>query len=92
MLLKNSRYQPHRPFEPDSSFRGVGPRAVTTAEGMIEHRVVEGERLDTLARHYFNDDRLWWRILDANPELQHADALLGEDWIGRAILIPQRKG
>lgn len=91
MLLKNSRYQPHRPFEPESGFRGVGPRPVTTAEGMLEHRVVEGERLDTLARHYFNDDRLWWRILDANPELLDADELLGEEWIGRAILIPQRK-
>ncbi|WP_156826427.1 hypothetical protein [Marinobacterium rhizophilum] len=31
-------------------------------------------------------------LRDANPELQNADDLLSDDWVGRAILIPQRKG
>ena len=46
---------------------------------MIEHTVRIGDRLDLLARHYYNDGRQWWRILDANPEFLHADdAVLGK--------------
>jgi len=91
MLLKNSRYQQARPFEPRTQagvFRGVRARAVTTPEGMVEHTVVEDDRLDHLARHYYNDDRLWWRIVDANPQLLCADQLLGREYRGQVILIP----
>ena len=96
MLLKKSRYQKNaRPFEPQGEegvFRGIRARNVTTLEGVIEHTICETDRLDHLAQHYYNDDRLWWRIVDANPKLLFADQLLGEEYIGEVILIPKAKG
>ncbi len=95
MLLKNSRYRKNlRLFEPQNElgvFRGIRPRQVSTLEGMIEHTVTETDRLDHLAQHYYNDNRLWWRILDANPRLLFADNVLGPDYVGEVILIPQAK-
>ena len=91
MLLKNSRYKQARPFEPTQdphTFKGVRTRDIDTLEGVIEHQVKENDRLDHLAKHYYNDSRLWWRIVDANPELLFADHLLSKEWIGRAIVIP----
>lgn len=94
MLLKKSRYQQSRAFEPQGEegvFAGVRAREVRTLPGVIEHLVSDTDRLDHLAQHYFNDSRLWWRILDANPEILFADKTLGPEWIGRAILIPTRR-
>lgn len=91
MLLKKSRYQKSKAFEPqgeEGTFAGVRAREVTNLEGVIEHLVTDNDRLDRLAQHYFNDTRLWWRIVDANPELIFSDNLLSEEWIGRSILIP----
>jgi hypothetical protein len=31
------------------------------------HRVLQGDMVDLLARRSNGDERLWWRILDANP-------------------------
>ena len=50
-----------------------------------------GDRLDLLARHYYNNDRLWWRIVDANPELVFAGDMLDESMQGGVILIPKLK-
>lgn len=94
MLVKKSRYNGGRLFEPQGQegvFRGLRARAVTTLEGVIEHTITDTDRLDHLARHYYGDDRLWWRIIDANPQLLFADKLLGPDYVGRVILIPQGK-
>ena len=94
MLLKQSRYQATRPFEPQAApevFRGRRARALQTLEGVIEHSITDTDRLDHLAQHYYGDDRLWWRIIDANPQLLFADQLLGEEYVGRVILIPQGK-
>lgn len=100
MILKNSRYAPQRPFLPASSatpapaapiFPGVLPRAVETAAGAIEYEVKSGDRLDLLARHYYNQDRLWWRIVDANPDILFAGTLLSEAMVGQVILIPKAK-
>jgi hypothetical protein len=94
MLVKKSRYNGGRFFEPQGQagvFRGLRARPVTTLEGVIEHTITDTDRLDHLARHYYNDDRLWWRIIDANPQLLFADKLLGPDYVGRVILIPQGK-
>ena len=83
MILKGSRYEDVRSFTGygDETFPGVRPRPVETALGAIEHTVQAGDRLDLLARHYYNDDRLWWRILDANPGfLYGGDAVqIGDD-------------
>ena len=92
MFLKGSRYETTRPFAPApdgrDTFPGVRPRGVATLAGVVEHTVRTGDRLDLLARHYYNDDRLWWRIVDANPEILFAGDLLGEEMEGRVILIP----
>jgi nucleoid-associated protein YgaU len=94
MLLKGSRYENVRAFEPGedgSRFPGVRPRAIGTTTGVVEHVVKSGDRLDLLARHYYNDDRLWWRIADANPEFIHADMMLAEVQVGQIILIPRAR-
>lgn len=89
MLLKNSRYANARDFGDESDFKGIRPRAIDTAAGVIEHRVEAGQRLDLLARHYYNDSRLWWRILDANPDLLCGASLLLDGMAGEVILIPK---
>lgn len=106
MFLKGSRYEAARAFDSPPSgeqpFPGVRPRPVTTPEGVIEHTVQAGDRLDLLARHYYNDDRLWWRIVDANPEISYGhDALrdkpalddAGEEllasMVGKSLRIPR---
>jgi phage tail protein X len=33
------------------------------------HRVIEGERIDTIAYDYYQNGTLWWKIADANPEV-----------------------
>lgn len=94
MLLKNSRYQKPITFQPaedGTQFPGIRPRVIGPANGVVEHVVKRGERLDLLARHYYNDDRLWWRIVDANPEFVLGHRLLTEEMVGQVILIPKAK-
>lgn len=78
MLAANSRYKNTPGFtgEGGSSFRGLRPRSIPTIPGVIEHTLTADERLDQLAFHYYNDDRLGWRILDANPQSLHGGELL----------------
>lgn len=109
-MARKSRYADTQAFAPDSrgnsTFAGVRPREITPATGMIEHSVTAGERLDQLATHYFDNNRLWWRIGDANWTIlfsadllldlgnttaEAADPLNRQDMIGRAILIPRAK-
>lgn len=110
MFLKGSRYEQARPFVSEDGsvpFPGVRPREIAPAPPVLEHTVQAGDRLDRLARHYYNDDRLWWRIVDANPEVFYGGDLLRENadalpvangtlslerMVGRAILIPRAKG
>lgn len=95
MLLKNSRYKDVPTFaqDPDgrAEFRGLRPRPIPPTEAVLEHTVQAGDRLDELARHYYGNDRLWWRILDANPRFTFAGHLLVEEMEGEAILIPRAK-
>ena len=96
MLFKGSRYQAARTFHPATggraTFPGLRPREVATLPGVIEHVVTAGERLDLLARHYYNDERLWWRIVDANPEVVFAGDLLATAAEGTVLLIPAGRG
>jgi len=87
MFLRESRYRDQTPFNPDKSYLGVRARQIGPATGVIEHTITSGDRLDLLARHYYNDDRLWWRILDANPDILHGGDLCMEDRVGETILI-----
>jgi len=110
MFLKGSRYEQARPFTTSDGtppFPGVRAREIAPAPPVLEHTVQAGDRLDRLARHYYNDDRLWWRIVDANPEVFYGTDLLRETadalpvangllglgrMVGQAILIPRAKG
>jgi hypothetical protein len=51
----------------------------------LVHRVGQGERLDHLAFRYLGDPEAFWRIADANTELQ-AERLT--DAAGRVLVIP----
>jgi hypothetical protein len=72
MFLKTSRYALVARFEPDpdgrTDFRGVKPRPIAPAAGVLEHTQTESDRPDLLARDYYQADRAWFRILDANVE------------------------
>ena len=91
MFLRKSRYRDARLFDPDDDFSGVRAREIGMATGVVEHVIVAGDRLDLLARHYYNDDRLWWRILDANPDILHGVDLLLAEREGETILIPRAR-
>lgn len=85
---------PHPPTSryyglPEISVRGrVGPALrlrdpEADLVGAIQHRLIEGERLDVLALRYYGREDLWWRIADANP------ARFPDDWAaGDVLLIP----
>lgn len=110
MFLPGSRYADARAFaavDGKLAFPGVRAREIAAAPGVLEHTVEAGDRLDRLARHYYNDDRLWWRIVDANPEIFYGADLLRETadqlpaasgplplerMVGRVILIPRARG
>lgn len=95
MFQKGSRYEKNGRFTPSSDgtaiFAGIRPRAIGPASGVVEHVVKAGDRLDLLARHYYNDDRLWWRIVDANPDFLCGGDMMLEAMEGRVILIPKAK-
>ena len=97
MLSTKSRYATARLFESEKGdpaapstapFPGLRPRSIQPTTGVIEHTVLEGDRLDRLAQNYYNDDRLWWRIVDANPEILHGSDAVGAEMVGRVLLIP----
>lgn len=44
----------------------------------VQHQVMQGETLDLLARQYYGDERLWWRIADANPLIYPFDIKAGD--------------
>ena len=92
MFFKGSRYEGARPFAAAPGgrevFPGIRQREAVTAAGAVEHVIRAGDRLDLLARHYYNDDRLWWRIVDANPEVLFSGDMLAPGTEGQVILIP----
>jgi hypothetical protein len=94
MFLDRSRYKDSKTFEkPETGggFYGIRAREIGDTTAVLEHEVSAGDRLDLLARHYYNDDRMWWRIVDANPEFVFADLMLSEEMAGQVILIPRAK-
>jgi hypothetical protein len=82
-------------FSPDSRYRALPDIVITDASGRtlasktlrplphvsgtVRHTVQHGERLDHLAFRYYRQARKWWRLLDANPELESPHALLGNE-------------
>ncbi len=98
MLTKSSRYAKVQGFaprdaalDPEPEFRGLRSRPIAPATGVLEHTLQSGERLDLLALEFYNDDRLWWRILDANPHIQNGGDLTLDIYEGQKIVIPRRE-
>jgi nucleoid-associated protein YgaU len=93
MFQKGSRYEKAHLFESKEDgtdvFDGIRPREIDPATGVIQHTIKAGDRLDLLARHYYNDNRLWWRIVDANPKFLYGGDVVLEEMEGQMILIPK---
>jgi nucleoid-associated protein YgaU len=91
MMPRRSRYDAARWFDPPPP--GVAemmrPRDIEPTEGIVEHTVTAGDRLDLLAQEYYGDARAWWRILDANPQLLDAGDLQDPSMEGHVIVIPR---
>jgi hypothetical protein len=50
---------------------------------LAEHRVAEGDRLDTITARYAGDPTLFWRLCDANAVLAPAEL----EVVGRVVRI-----
>ena len=92
---RGSRYDQTRTFEvdrgPAALFSGTRARAIETPEGVLEHTLKAGQRLDLLALHYYNDVRKWYRILDANPHINTAAEVVLDEFVGTIIVIPRMR-
>jgi nucleoid-associated protein YgaU len=92
MIFKGSRYTRTEVVTPPNAQgrapRVLAQRAVPKTPGVVEHVVVEGERLDHIAQRYYGDAKKYWLILDANPEKLDPFDLLQP---GRRLKIPQNR-
>ena len=70
------------------SVRALELRRILKTPGVLEHLVVEGERLDHLAQRFYGDPQKSWLILDANPAELNPFLLLRR---GRRIQVPQNR-
>lgn len=89
MFFKGSRYQDIDTNTITDSFGRVMPykkvRFIPKTDAQVGHMVVQGDRLDNLADHFFDDPERFWKICDANLAMW-PDDLVAE--VGRIILIP----
>jgi nucleoid-associated protein YgaU len=71
-----------RVVSPDGSVtQAVGlrlGRREPAPEVAARHVVKHGEELDLLARTFYGSERLWWRLLDANPVFYPFDLKPGD--------------
>ena len=63
--------------------RFLPPAAASTM--LVEHPVVQGDRLDNITARYLGDPEQFWRVCDANNAM-HPDEMTAE--IGRRLRIP----
>jgi nucleoid-associated protein YgaU len=93
VIDKRSRYEGVKPFVGENGkepvFGGIRLRKIGPAAGVLEYKVKEGDRLDLLSLHFYNNTRRWWRILDANPQIIFGADLMLSEYIGETILIPR---
>lgn len=89
MFFKGSRYEKVVTAQiTDASGRAIkykGIRFIPETPAIMQHTVVQGDRLDLIAHQYYQDPELFWRICDANKAML-PDELVAE--VGRRILIP----
>ena len=95
VIGKGSRYESAKVFAGDNgnepAFGGIRPRKIVQAGGVLEYIVKEGDRLDLLSLHFYNNTQRWWRILDANPQVIFGADLMLNEYIGETILIPRSR-
>jgi nucleoid-associated protein YgaU len=93
VIEKRSRYESAKQFVGENGkepvFGGIRARKISPAAGVLEYTVKEGDRLDLLSLHFYNNTRRWWRILDANPQIIFGADLMLKKYIGETILIPR---
>ena len=61
-------------------------RVIPSSEGsttLVEHTVVQGERLDNITARYLGDPTQFWQVCDANGVLDPAEL----EELGRAVRI-----
>lgn len=85
MIFKTSRYSD---LCDNTKNERLTERPIRTKDGLIEHTVKSGERLDQIAAYYYGDPSGWWRILDANPDIRSAVDFCMGAYGGRTIVIP----
>lgn len=77
-----NRYRKTLNFAPDprgnSQFKGVRPRDIPRVDGIIEHTVTGGDRLDNLANEYFENSQLWYRLGDTNWGYLHSPDMIAD--------------
>jgi hypothetical protein len=56
---------------------------------LMEHSVVEGDRLDNIAAHYLGDPEQFWRIADANAAIRPEELT---QTVGRRLRITLPEG
>ena len=92
MIFQGSRYARTEvitaPDARGNTARALGRRRIPPTPGVLEHIVLEGERLDQLAHRFYGDPLKSWLILDANPEELNPFLLLRP---GRRIKVPQNR-
>ena len=93
VIAKGSRYEGAEEFIGENGkepvFSGIRPRKIGPAAGVLQYTLKEGDRLDLLSLHFYNNTRRWWRILDANPQIIFGADLMLSEYIGETILIPR---
>jgi hypothetical protein len=90
MLFAGSRYARTPVVEPldadGTRSRSLAARSIPDTPGVLEHVVMDGERLDHLASRFYGDPRKYWLLLDANPDELNPLLLLRP---GRRIRVPR---
>ncbi len=66
MTVRDSRGEPRVVSYKRRRFLPPGATMIT----LVEHTVVQGDRLDNLAARYVGDPEQFWRICDANDALR----------------------
>jgi hypothetical protein len=87
MFLKNSRYYKLKQVETDTSdllIKAVTLRRLPPINGSPQV-VKSNDRLDIMAQQQYNDETMFWHIVDANSKLQ-ANELVKEP--GQTIEVP----
>ena len=69
--------------------RALDPDPPVDGDSLL-HVLVGGETLDSLAKVYYGNEELWWRIADANPTRFALEWLPGETLVIPPIVTATR--